>query len=126
MIIQSPDEVFAFRKAQHDLIEDMFDEVLHASDPQARDKPFIELRWLPAVHTVVHPGVRHELDADDASIDAPLKEEHEANSQQFIDELTNLRDAVLEHSKLTTSTGWAQRCERLRRSHQPVRMSADD
>ena len=33
MIIESPDEVVAFLKAQHNLIEDMFDEVLHASDP---------------------------------------------------------------------------------------------
>ena len=37
MIVQSPDEVIAFLKAQHALIEDMFDEVLHASDPKARE-----------------------------------------------------------------------------------------
>ena len=33
MIIQWPDQVVAFLKAPHNLIEDMFDEVLHASDP---------------------------------------------------------------------------------------------
>jgi hypothetical protein len=37
MIIRTPDEVDAFLKAQHNLIEDMFDEVLHTSDPQARE-----------------------------------------------------------------------------------------
>jgi hemerythrin superfamily protein len=116
MIIQSPDEVVAFLKAQHNLIEDMFDEVLHASDPQAREKPFIELRQLLAVHEtaeemVVHPRVRREADAGDAIVNARLTEEHEAKellsqieklditSQQFIDELTKLRDAVLEHAE---------------------------
>ena len=44
MIIQTPDEVVAFLKAQHNLIEDMFDQVLHASDPKAREKPFVQLR----------------------------------------------------------------------------------
>ena len=67
MIVQTPEEVIAFLKAQHDLIEDMFDEVLHASDPAAREKPFIELRQLLAVHEtaeemVVHPRVRREFD----------------------------------------------------------------
>lgn len=116
MIVQSPDEVVAFLKAQHNLIEDMFDEVLHASDPQAREKPFIELRQLLAVHEtaeemVVHPRVRREADAGDAIVDARLKEEHEAKellsqiealditSQQFIAELTKLRDAVLDHAE---------------------------
>jgi Hemerythrin HHE cation binding domain len=63
-----PDEVVAFLKAQHNLIEDMFDEALHASDPQAREKPFVELRQRLAVHETaeemeVHPRVRREADA---------------------------------------------------------------
>ena len=116
MIIQSPDEVVAFLKAQHNLIEDMFDEVLHASDPQAREKAFVELRQLLAVHEtaeemVVHPRVRREADAGDAIVDNRLTEEHEAKellsqieklditSQRFIDELTKLRDAVLDHAE---------------------------
>ena len=116
MIVQSPDEVVAFLKAQHNIIEDMFDEVLHASDPRAREKPFVELRQLLAVHEtaeemVVHPRVRREADAGDAIVDARLAEEHEAKellsrieklhitSQQFIDELTKLRDAVLDHAE---------------------------
>ncbi|HWF28622.1 MAG TPA: hemerythrin domain-containing protein [Mycobacterium sp.] len=116
MIVQSPDEVVAFLKAQHNLIEDMFDEVLYASDPQAREKPFVELRQLLAVHEtaeemVVHPRVRREADAGDAIVDARLTEEHEAKellsrieklditSPQFIDELSKLRDAVLDHAE---------------------------
>ncbi len=116
MIIQSPDEVVAFLKAQHNLIEDMFDEVLHASDPQAREKPFVALRQLLAVHEtaeemVVHPRVRREADAGDAIVDARLQEEHDAKellsriekldvtSQQFIDEVNKLREAVLDHAK---------------------------
>ncbi|WP_375484686.1 hemerythrin domain-containing protein [uncultured Mycobacterium sp.] len=116
MIVESPEEVIAFLKAQHDLIEDMFDEVLHASDPKAREKPFITLRQLLAVHEtaeemVVHPRVRRELNNGDAIVDARLKEEHEAKellssieglditSPQFVDELTKLRKAVLDHAE---------------------------
>lgn len=116
MIIRTPDEVVAFLKAQHNLIEDMFDQVLHASDPQAREKPFLQLRQLLAVHEtaeemVVHPRVRREVDDGDAVVDARLQEEHDAkeqlssiesldvSSKQFIDELTKLRDAVLEHAQ---------------------------
>ncbi len=116
MIIQSPDEVVAFLKAQHNLIEDMFDEVLHATDPQAREKPFVELRQLLAVHEtaeemVVHPRVRREADAGDQIVDARLGEEHEAKEllsqieklditkQEFINQLTKLRDAVLDHAR---------------------------
>jgi hemerythrin superfamily protein len=115
MIIQSPDDVIGFLKAQHNLIEDMFDQVLHASDPRAREKPFVQLRQLLAVHEtaeemVVHPRVRREVDAIDSIVDARLEEEHDAKellssiekiditSQQFIDELTKLRDAVMDHA----------------------------
>jgi hemerythrin superfamily protein len=116
MIIQSPDEVIGFLKAQHNLIEDMFDQVLLASDPEAREKPFVQLRQLLAVHEtaeemIVHPRVRREVDASDSIVDARLKEEHDAKellssieklditSQEFIEELTKLRDAVLDHAQ---------------------------
>jgi hemerythrin superfamily protein len=116
MMVQSPDEVVAFLKAQHNLIEDMFDEVLHASNPKAREKPFVELRQLLAMHEtaeemVVHPRVRREADAGDAIVDARLQEEHEAKemlarieklhitSRQFIAEVSKLRDAVLDHAR---------------------------
>ncbi|CDO87647.1 hemerythrin [Mycobacterium triplex] len=116
MIIESPDEVVAFLKAQHNLIEDMFDEVLFASDPAARGEPFTALRQLLAVHEtaeemVVHPRVRRDADAGDAVVDARLEEEHEAKqllskieglditSDEFIDELAKLREAVLDHAE---------------------------
>lgn len=116
MIVETPDEVIAFLKAQHDLIEDMFDQVLLASDPQAREQPFIELRQLLAVHEtaeemIVHPRLRRESDEGDAIVDSLLQEEHDAKellsnieslditSQEFIDELTKLRDAVLAHAE---------------------------
>ncbi|CPR13234.1 hemerythrin HHE cation binding domain-containing protein [Mycobacterium bohemicum DSM 44277] len=115
MIIESPDEVVAFLKAQHNLIEDMFDEVLHASNPEAREEPFVKLRQLLAVHEtaeemIVHPRVRRETDSGDDIVDARLKEEHEAKellaqieklditSQEFVGELTKLREAVLDHA----------------------------
>lgn len=117
MIIQSPDEVVAFLKAQHNLIEDMFDQVLHATDPKAREEPFAALRQLLAVHEtaeemVVHPRARKEHEDGDTIVDARLKEEHEAKellskieqlditSEQFINELTKLREAVLDHAQL--------------------------
>ncbi|MBV8346899.1 MAG: hemerythrin domain-containing protein [Mycolicibacterium sp.] len=116
MLVQSPQDVIAFLKAQHALIEDMFDEVLQASAPEAREQAFIRLRQLLAVHEtaeemVVHPRVRREVDAGDAIVDARLKEEHDAkeelsrienldiSSQQFIGELTKLRQAVLDHAE---------------------------
>ncbi|MEE6176060.1 hemerythrin domain-containing protein [Mycobacterium sp. 050134] len=116
MIIESPDEVVAFLKAQHNLIEDMFDDVIHASDPQAREEPFVKLRQLLAVHEtaeemIVHPRVRREADAGHAVVHARLTEEHEAKellsqieqlditTQEFLDEITKLRDAVLEHAR---------------------------
>jgi hypothetical protein len=41
--VQTTDDVVKFLKDQHNLIKDMFDEVLSASDPKAREKAFIEL-----------------------------------------------------------------------------------
>ena len=81
--VQSTDDVVKFLKDQHNLIKDMFDEVLSASDTDAREKAFIELRQLLAVHEtaeemVVHPRVRHEATKGDEIVDARLQEEHEA------------------------------------------------
>ena len=71
----------------------MFDEVLHASDPKAREKPFIALRQLLALHEtaeemIVHPRVRREFDGGDSIVDARLKEEHDAKEQ--LSKLENL------------------------------------
>lgn len=97
----------------------------------------------------MHPRVRREVGVGDAIVDALLKEEHYAKeqlsnienidptSQQFIDELTKLREAVLAHAaheeneefpKLQTELdaddlkGMAKRCARLRRLRQPGRI----
>ena len=114
--VQSTDDVVKFLKGQHNLIKDMFEEVFSASDPKAREKAFIELRQLLAVHEtaeemVVHPRARREIADGDEIVDARLHEEHEAkqqlsklesmdiDSKEFIDELTKFRDAVIDHAE---------------------------
>ena len=113
--VQSTDDVVKFLKDQHNLIKDMFEEVLSASEPKAREKAFTDLRQLLAVHEtaeemVVHPRARHEIADGDEIVDARLHEEHEAKqtlsklesmdvaSKEFIDELTKFRDAVIDHA----------------------------
>jgi hemerythrin superfamily protein len=114
--VQSTDDVVAFLRDQHNLIKDMFDDVIHASETSAREKAFTELRQLLAVHEtaeemVVHPRVRREVDGGDLIVDARLEEEHEAKerlsalesmdigSQDFIDELILFRAAVIDHAE---------------------------
>ncbi|WP_102142936.1 hemerythrin domain-containing protein [Mycobacterium hubeiense] len=113
--VQSADDVVAFLTAQHNLIKDMFDDVLSASSTKAREKAFVDLRQLLAVHEtaeemVVHPRVRHEVRGGDEIVDARLHEEHAAkeqlsklesmdvDSKEFIDALTKFRDAVADHA----------------------------
>ena len=101
---------------QHNLIKDMFDDVIHASGPKAREKAFIDLRKCFAVHEtaeemVVHPRARNEITDGDAVVDARLQEEHSAKeqlaklesmdiaSQEFLDELLAFRDAVIDHAE---------------------------
>jgi hemerythrin superfamily protein len=114
--VQSTDDVVRFLKDQHNLIKDMFDDVLSASDSKAREKAFVDLRHLLAVHEtaeemVVHPSARHEVAHGDEIVDARLKEEHKAketlsklegmdiDSKAFITELTKFRDAVIDHAE---------------------------
>jgi hypothetical protein len=114
--VESTDDVVKFLKGQHDLIKDMFEEVLSASSTEAREKAFTSLRQLLAVHEtaeemVVHPRARHEITDGDAVVDALLHEEHVAKEQlsklesmdvgskDFIAELTSFRDAVVEHAE---------------------------
>ncbi len=83
MLVETPQEVVKFLKAQHDLINDMFDDVLHASDPTARETAFHDLRQLLAVHEtaeemIIHPRVRREVAGGDEIADARLREEHDA------------------------------------------------
>lgn len=114
--VQSTDDAVKFLTDQHNLIKDLFEEVLSASSDDARDKAFTELRALLAVHEtaeemVMHPRARHELSDGDTIVDARLKEEHEAKEQlsklekmdigskKFLTELTKFRDAVIEHAE---------------------------
>ena len=114
--VQSTDDVVKFLKGQHNLIKDMFEEVFSASEPKARETAFVELRQLLAVHEtaeemVVHPRARHEIADGDKIVDARLHEEHAAKQQlsklegmdidsdEFIDELTKFRDAVIDHAE---------------------------
>ena len=114
--VQSTDDVVKFLRDQHNLIKDLFDEVLSASGTDAREKAFTKLRQLLAVHEtaeemVVHPRARHELDNGDAVVDARLSEEHEAKEQlaklekmdvgsnSFVTELTKFRDVVIDHAE---------------------------
>jgi hemerythrin-like domain-containing protein len=113
--VQSTDDVIAFLIGQHNLIKDMFDDVLYASETKAREQAFIDLRQQLAVHEtaeemVVHPRARRDINVGDVIVDARLQEEHDAkeqldtlermdmNSQEFLDALTVFRDAVIEHA----------------------------
>jgi hemerythrin superfamily protein len=113
--VQSTDDVVTFLKGQHNLIKDMFDEVLSASSDAARQKAFVDLRQLLAVHEtaeemVVHPRARAELSHGDDIVDARLKEEHDAKAQlqkleamdigssEFLDALKAFQGAVLDHA----------------------------
>lgn len=114
--VQSTEDVVKFLKDQHRLIDDLFDEVFSASTPLAREKAFVELRQLLAVHEtaeemVVHPRVRHVVADGDDIVDARLHEEHAAKEQlsklesmdvesdEFIKELASFREAVIDHAE---------------------------
>jgi hemerythrin superfamily protein len=113
--VQSSDDAVKFLTDQHNLIKDLFEEVLSASSDEAREKAFTELRQLLAVHEtaeemVMHPRARREINDGDAIVDARLKEEHQAKEQlsklegmdigskEFLSELTKFRDAVIDHA----------------------------
>ncbi|BDX30613.1 hemerythrin [Mycobacterium antarcticum] len=113
--VQSTDDVVKFLEGQHNLIKDMFDDVLSASSDDARQTAFQDLRQLLAVHEtaeemVVHPRARGEIDGGDDIVDARLKEEHDAKVQlqkleqmdigspEFLAELKNFQQAVVEHA----------------------------
>src|SRR5882757_3017565 len=112
--VQSTDDVVEFLKGQHNLIKDMFDDVLSASSDDARRDAFVGLRQLLAVHEtaeemVVHPRARGELSHGDEVVDARLKEEHDAKAQletldigseDFLAELKQFQQAVLDHAEL--------------------------
>lgn len=93
----------------------MFDDVRSASSDATRQKAFMDLRHLLAVHEtaeemVVHPRARAELSHGDEIVDARLKEEHDAKAQlqklegmdigsnDFLDTLKEFKRAVVDHA----------------------------
>jgi hemerythrin superfamily protein len=113
--VKTSTDVVQFLMGQHEQIKSSFAETLAASG-KAREKAFVELRRLLAVHEtaeeeVVHPRAKRKLPNGDEVIRARLEEEHEAKTvltelekldvddQSFTDKLTKLRDAVLEHAE---------------------------
>jgi hemerythrin superfamily protein len=87
-----------------------------AASGKARERAFVELRRLLAVHEtaeeeIVHPRAKRKIPNGDKIIGARLDEEHEAktllaelekldvDTQSFTDMLTKLRDAVVEHAE---------------------------
>ena len=113
--IKSPSDVVDFLVSQHEQIKSMFAQTLAASG-KAREKAFVELRQLLAVHEtaeeeIVHPRAKRKIAGGAAVVDQRLEEEHEAktvlqklekldvDSAEFTRHLTELRDAVIDHAE---------------------------
>ena len=113
--VQTPDDVVRFLVRQHEQIKSLFAETVAASG-EARERAFVELRRLLAVHEtaeeeIVHPRAKRKIPNGDKIIGARLDEEHEAktllaelekldvDTQSFTDMLTKLRDVVVEHAE---------------------------
>ena len=114
--VQSSDDVVEFLKGQHNLIKDLFDEVIGAASREARESAFVGLRQLLAVHEtaeemVVHPRARREIENGDAVVDARIDEEHQAkeklsklesmdiDSEQFLKSLNEFREDIVTHAE---------------------------
>ena len=113
--INSPTDVVDFLVSQHEQIKSLFAETLSASG-KGRERAFVELRRLLAVHEtaeeeIVHPRVKRKISNGAAVVDKRLQEEHEAktvlqklekldvDSEEFTRQLTELRDAVVDHAE---------------------------
>lgn len=112
--IQSHTDVVDFLVKQHEQIKTLFTETLSASGKE-RERAFVELRRLLAVHETVeeetvHPRAKRKVPNARAMVEERLEEEHEAkarlqklekldvDSAEFTQQLTKLRDAVLAHA----------------------------
>jgi Hemerythrin HHE cation binding domain len=113
--IKSRSDVVDFLVGQHERIKSMFAETLSASGKD-REKAFVELRRMLAVHEtaeeeIVHPRAKRKIADGAAVVDQRLEEEHEAktvlqklekldvDSEEFTRQLTELRDAVIDHAE---------------------------
>lgn len=114
-MISSGTDVVGFLKEQHQQIKAMFADVI-AARGEARQKAFIALRRLLAVHEtaeeeIVHPAARRALPDGAAIVDARLKEENEAkkalaeletldvDSAEFDSKLQTLKSDVIAHAE---------------------------
>jgi hypothetical protein len=112
--ITSPTDVVDFLVNQHEQIKSLFAETLSTSGKE-REKTFIELRRLLAVHEtveeeIVHPRAKRKIAGGQKVVGERLEEEHEAkkilkeletldvDSAEFTRQLEGLRDAVLKHA----------------------------
>ena len=113
--ITSPTDVVDFLASQHQQIKSLFAKTIAASG-EAREKAFVDLRRLLAVHEtveeeIVHPRAKRKIANGEAVVGQRLEEEHEAktvlqklekldvDSVEFTRLLTELRDAVLDHAE---------------------------
>lgn len=113
--IKSPTDVVDFLVSQHEQIKALFAETLSASG-EGREKAFVKLRRLLAVHEtaeeeIVHPRAKRKLSDGPVVVNQRLHEEREAktvlqklekldvDSAEFTRLLTQLRDAVVEHAE---------------------------
>ena len=113
--ITSPTDVVDFLIKQHEQIKSLFAETLSATG-KSREKAFVDLRRLLAVHEtveeeIVHPRAKRKIANGATVVNARLSEEHEAktvlrqlekldvDSTEFTHTLIELRDAVLDHAE---------------------------
>jgi hemerythrin superfamily protein len=113
--VKSATDVTQFLVGQHERIKSLFEETLNGEGKE-REKSFIELRRLLAVHEtaeeeIVHPRAKRKIADGDKVVGARLEEENEAkkvltelenldvDSDEFTDQLTKLRDAVVDHAE---------------------------
>jgi hemerythrin superfamily protein len=98
--IKSPTYVVDFLVSQHEQIKSMFAQALSASG-EAREKAFVELRRLLAVHEtaeeeIVHPRAKRKIANGAEVVDERLHEEHEAKTVlQELEKLDRVRDAIV-------------------------------
>jgi hypothetical protein len=114
--INTPQDVVAYLKDQHEAIKALFVETLDATNAQDQQEAFARLRTLLAVHEtaeemMVHPRVRRKIDGGADVADARLTEEHDAKvalgeleripcgTAEFSKALIHLQAAVLEHAR---------------------------
>ena len=110
-----PRNAVDFLIGQHEQIKSLFEQTLGSSGKE-REKAFLELRRLLAVHETaevefVHSRAKRKMPDGDKVVGARLEEEHEAktvlaklekldvDAEEFTRQLSKLRDAMLDHAE---------------------------